>query len=205
MAADMITLHFITEGRGSDFDDTIKITRVSDHEDLFDATYTYASNHRTKRARFPKQRVIDWVGNILRLTIADCEPADQIQFTAPMMPVTLFNVGELMDNYTVLSEALRFSMDNWPEEDAVVDDASTLTYTTEETDAEAEEEAEYEVPEEEHHPTPPQGSEPMMEEDTYRPESDPLRSVSMLADGGIQVQTRGRHHLFFSDTDTATG
>jgi hypothetical protein len=203
MAANMITLHFITEGRESDFDDIIKITHVPDHDDLYEATYTYASSRRTKRARFPKQRVIDWVGNILRLTIADCEPADQLQFTAPMMPVTLFNVGELMDNYTVLSEALRFSIDNWPEEDMVADDASTLTYTTE-AEAETEEEAEDEVPEEEHYPTPPRGSEPMMEEDSYRPEADPLRSVSLGADGRIQVQTHGRHHLFFSSDSEAT-
>jgi hypothetical protein len=188
----MITLHFMTEGRGSDFDDTIKITPVPDQEDLFDATYTYASSHRTKRIRFSKERTIAWIGNILRLTIADNSPVNEIQFTAPMMPVTLFNVGELMDNYRVLTEAIEFSMDNWPEE--VVDDASTLTYSTEEEEAAEEEEAEEE---EEHHPTPPQGSEPMMEEDEYHPETDPLRSVSLTAAGGVQVQVRGTHHLFF--------
>jgi hypothetical protein len=203
MSANYITLHFMTEGRGSNFDDTIKITPVPDQEDLFDATYTYASSRRTKRIRFSKERTIAWVENIVRLTIADSDPVSEVQFTAPMMPATVFNVGELMDNYNVLLAALRFSMDHWPEDEAVVDNASTLTYSTEEEEAAEEEEAEEE---EEHHPTPPQGSEPMMEEDEYRPETDPLRTVSLTAAGGVQVQVRGTHHLFFdNDSDVPTG
>ena len=194
MAANMITIHFITEGRGSDFDDLIKITRVPDEEDLFEATYIYSSSRRAKRIRFPLEKTMTWIQRILRLTLADCEPADQIQFTAPMMPATLFNVGELMDNYSVLTEAVEFSLENWPEEDVVADDASTLTYTSDETDA-----SDAHEDEEEHLPTQPQGSEPMDEEFIQQ---GPRRSVSLGADGEILVQTRGTHHHFFpSDSE----
>lgn len=198
MTANMITIHFITEGRGSDFDDIIKITRVPDEEDLFEATYIYASSRRTKRARFTLEKTMNWIQCILRLTLADNEPANEIQFTAPMMPATLFNVGELMENFGVLTDAIQFSLENWPEEDGVVaDDASTLTYTSEESDASDASDAH---DEEEHHPTPPHGSEPMDEEASVR--GDPRRSVSLDADGRIMVQARGTHHLFFpSDTE----
>lgn len=99
-----------------------------------------------------------------------------------------------MENFSVLTEAIEFSLENWPEdEDVVADDASTLTYTSEESDASDAQD------EEEHLPTPPHGSEPMDEESAHQ---DPRRSVSLSADGRIMVQARGTHHLFFpSDTE----
>jgi hypothetical protein len=194
----MITLHFIKNG--SDFDDTVKITRtapVDDASATFTVTYVYARSHRTKRLHgFSAEQAMTWIQRMIHLVIADDEPFDSVQLTAPMMPVTLFNVGELMENYRVLTDAVQFSLEHWPEE--VVDDSSTVTYSESETEEEEEEEEE-EYEEVEDHPSPPGGgSEPMMEEDAYV-SADRQVSIGAGAVGlSVTLQTRGRHHHFYS-------
>lgn len=195
MAADMITLHFMKNG--SDFDDTVKITRnapVGDAPATFTVTYVYARNHRTKRLHgLTAERVNTWIQRMIQLVIADDDPFDSVQLTVPMMPVTLFSVGELMDNYRALTAAVEFSLEHWPEE--VVDDAaSTVTYSSEEEEAETDAEEE-EAEAAEDHPSPP-GSEPMMEEDAYDHE------VNIGPPLNVTFFPEGRHHLFFpSDTE----
>ena len=127
---------------------------------------------------------------MLHLVIADDEPFDHVQLTAPMMPVTLFNVGELMENYRVLTDAVQFSLENWPEE-VVEDAASTVTYSSEEY---AETESEEEQEDVEDHPSPPGGggSEHMILEDDYE------RNISVGDGLQVTIPAQGRHHLFFS-------
>lgn len=180
---------------GSDFDDSVKITYVE--EDTFELAYTINGPNRIiRRIQLPLDRVMEWVRNMLRLVLADDDPYQGIQLETPLMPVTYFNVGELMENFEVFTNAVMFSLAHWPTQEPSVigrdDDSSTVTYSTDD-----EEEGEV-MDDEEHHPTPPAGGEPMDEEEYDR-------EVNEDSDGAliVSVRERGTHHLYFhSDSDS---
>lgn len=151
MTVSMIHIRFLKND--SDFDDQFRVTRSPDAEDHFDVSYTYAKTRRTLcRRSLTADRVTTWIRQMILLVLADDEPFDQVQLEVPMMPVTLFNVEELMENYRILTEAVQFSLENWPEEDEM----STIAHSTEDEDEDEDDE--------EGHPSPPMGGCPMDEE-----------------------------------------